>query len=276
MLSYQHGYHAGNFADVIKHFTLSRTLSYMTAKDKALLYLETHSGRGIYDFKDGQAQKTKEFHDGITKLWDKRAKAPEVFRPYLHLLQKLNPNDQLRYYPGSPTLAIDALREQDRLICCELHPAEFDQLSILDTQRKKVHFAHEDGLQQMVALLPPFEKRGLIFIDPSFEIKDEYKEIPKVMHKAYKRFSTGTFCLWYPIIDRRLHEQVTRGLAAIGAEKTLQLDFYLSRTPMPGMYGCGLWLCNPPYTLANELKTGMDYLKTILNPGQSHYTIESK
>lgn len=273
MLSYQHGYHAGNYADVIKHFTLTRVLSYLTSKDKPLMYLETHSGRGMYDFKDGQALKTKEFQEGVELLWQKREKLPAVFDPYLAMLKKFNPADSLRYYPGSPTLAIEALREQDRLVCCELHPTEFNHLSSLPMRGKKVHYAEVDGLKHMLALLPPFEKRGLVFLDPSYEIKSDYKEIPKILQKAYKRFATGTFCLWYPIIDRRLHEQLTRGLSTIGAEKTLQLDFYLSRSPMPGMYGCGLWLCNPPYTLAEELKSGMDYLRTLFNPGHSFYQL---
>jgi len=275
MLSYQHGYHAGNFADVIKHFTLTRVLSYLSSKDKPLLYLETHSGRGMYDFKDGQALKTKEFQDGVSLLWEQRQNLPATFASYLAVLKKFNPTDNLRYYPGSPAIAIEMLREQDRLICCELHPTEFHHLSSLPMRGKKVHYAEADGVQQMLALLPPFEKRGLIFIDPTFEVKSEYKELPKMISKAYKRFATGTFCLWYPIVDRRMHEQLTRGLQAIGAEKTVQLDFYLSRTPMPGMYGCGLWLCNPPYTLTEELKTGMDTLRTLFNPGQSYYTIQS-
>ncbi|KTC67909.1 protein involved in catabolism of external DNA [Legionella birminghamensis] len=272
MLSYQHGYHAGNFADVVKHFVLSRLIHSLQQKDKPLFFLETHAGRGHYDLRDQQANKTGEYREGIGEVWKHRKKAPAVMDDYLKCVQKLN-TEALRYYPGSPLLIIDHLRSQDRLTACELHPREFEQLESLNRQGKRVHLSHSDGVHSLTALLPPPERRGLIFIDPSFEIKTDYKNIPEKIGQAYKKFETGVFCLWYPIIDGRLHEKLLRNLSAIPARQTLRVEFNLSIPLSEGMTGCGLWIINPPYLLDDQIKTGMDYLCSIVNPGKSFYQI---
>ena len=274
MLSYQHGYHAGNFADVVKHLTLSRLLSYMTSKEKPLFYLETHSGRGLYDLKDSQANKTKEYLQGIDLLWKNKEKLPPVFSPYLQAICKINQANELRFYPGSPSLAIDFLREQDRLFCCELHPREFEHLEELPHYGKRMFCSHSDCMESLKSLLPPIERRGLIFIDPSYEVKTDYKEIPKAIKSAYARFSTGVFCLWYPLVDKRLHEQLLRGLDNIAAANTLRIEFCLSGLTQPGMTGCGLWICNAPYILANEMKIALQELRTLFNPGVSSFIID--
>lgn len=275
MLSYQHGYHAGGFADVVKHLTLTRIINYMIQKDKPIFYLETHSGRGIYDLKDGQATKTSEFRQGISLLWDQRKKAPPIFSPYFDAIKSLNATGTLRFYPGSPYLAISGLRPQDRLACSELHPGEFSHLEQVPQLGKHVFFNQSDGIKDLNALLPPIERRGLIFIDPSYEMKEEYKQIPNAIKLAYSRFSTGVYCLWYPIIDNRLHNQLLCGLKNINASHTLRLEFYLTASPKKGMTGCGLWVINPPYTLAEEIKKTFDFLRTLFNPGISSYLIES-
>ena len=275
MLSYQHGYHAGGFADVVKHLTLTRIINYMCQTDKPALYLETHSGRGIYDLKDGQATKTAEFRQGISLLWDQRKQAPAVFSPYLNVIKSLNTNGELRYYPGSPYLAISGLRTQDRLAFSELHRGEFSHLEQLPTLGKHVFFNHSDGVKALNATLPPIERRGLIFVDPSYEIKEEYKQIPAAIKSAYTRFSTGVYCLWYPIIDNRLHNQLLCGLKSINADHILRVEFFLTASAQQGMAGCGLCIINPPYTLVEELKSSLDFLRTIFNPGISSYLIES-
>jgi len=274
MLSYQHGYHAGNFADVLKHVTLTRLLNYMTQKDKPLFYLETHAGRGVYDLKDKQALKTGEASQGIELLWQARKQLPAIFSSYLDSIHQLNDKATLRHYPGSPLLAIHALRQQDRLFCCELHPGEFEHLSQLSRQNKRVFFSHSDGVDQLTALLPPAERRGLIFIDPSFEIKTEYRDLPVALKKAYQRFSSGVYCLWYPIVDNKLHQQLLRGLEAIGAERSLRIEFFLTSAAKAGMTGCGLWIINPPYLLADEMKPALETLRKLFNPGVSSYFME--
>ncbi|MDP1604199.1 MAG: 23S rRNA (adenine(2030)-N(6))-methyltransferase RlmJ [Legionella sp.] len=274
MLSYQHGYHAGNFADVVKHLTLTRIMNYMVEKDKPLFYMETHAGRGMYDLKDGQSSKTEEFREGISLLWEKRQKAPALLTPYLDVIKSLNPSDTLRYYPGSPYLAIAGLRSQDRLCFSELHPREFSYLEQLPDLGQNVSFNHSDGLKELSARLPPIERRGLIFMDPSYEIKDDYKSIPNTIKTALSRFSTGVYCLWYPLVDRRLHDQLIRGLRNIGSDNVLRIEFFLSAKAQAGMNGCGLWVINPPYMLAEEMKSILNFLRTLFNPGVSSFLIE--
>lgn len=275
MLSYQHSYHAGNFADVVKHAVLSRLLHYMTQKDKPLLYLETHSGRGTYDLKSPQALKTGEAHEGIEPLWAQRKQLPAVFSPYLKTIQQLNAGEALRYYPGSPELAIHALRSQDRLFFSELHSGEFEFLNQLPKQGKRVFYSENDGLENMAALLPPPERRGLIFMDPSYEVKTEYRQIPLALKAAWQRFATGVYCLWYPIVDNKLHQQLIKGLTNIGAENSLRVEFYLTGSDKPGMTGCGLWIINPPYVLPEELKLLLQALRKVFNPGVSSYLMET-
>ncbi|WP_454783091.1 23S rRNA (adenine(2030)-N(6))-methyltransferase RlmJ [Legionella sp. WA2022007384] len=275
MLSYQHGYHAGNFADVIKHIALTHLLNYLTRKDKPLFYLETHSGKGLYDLKNKQAEKTQEYKQGIQRIWPDQRTLPSVFQDYFQAINQLNSTPSLKYYPGSPFLAINTLRMQDRMYFCELHPREFEALTQLQRMNKKVHFSNTDGIAAMKALLPPPEKRGLIFIDPSFEIKDEYKEIPLSIKHAYSRFSTGVFCLWYPLVDKKLTDRLNRGMKEINAKNALRIEFNLTAKPMEGMSGCGLWIINPPFTLAEEMNTALNILKTYFNPDSSSYIIET-
>ncbi|HRD68762.1 MAG TPA: 23S rRNA (adenine(2030)-N(6))-methyltransferase RlmJ [Legionella sp.] len=275
MLSYQHGYHAGNFADVLKHITLTRLLSYLKLKEKPYFYLETHAGKGIYDLMDKQAEKTGEYREGIKLIWPDKKKLPSALHDYFKAISTLNAGDELRMYPGSPSLAINALRTQDRAYLCELHPREYDALNEIPFFNKKVHLSNSDGIAAMKALLPPSEKRGLIFIDPSYEIKEEYKDIPAAMKQAYNRFSTGVYCLWYPVVNRKLTEQLIRRLQDIGAKDNLRLEFNLTMAPKDGMTGAGLWIINPPYTLAAEMKIVLDALRTYFNPGVSSYIIET-
>lgn len=275
MLSYQHGYHAGNFADVIKHLALTRLLDYLTRKEKPLFYLETHSGKGLYDLKNKQAEKTQEYKQGIKLIWSEKNALPAVFQDYIQVIKELNLTDALRSYPGSPFFTINKLRMQDRMYFCELHPREFEALSQLQCFNKKVHFSRTDGVAAMKALLPPPEKRGLIFIDPSFEIKEEYKEIPLAIKHAYSRFATGVYCLWYPLVDKKLTERLNRYMKEINAKNALHIEFSLTSAPMEGMSGCGLWVINPPFTLAEEMQTILNSLKIYFNPGVSSYIIES-
>lgn len=275
MLSYQHGYHAGNFADVIKHIGLTRLLHYLTIKEKPLFYLETHSGKGLYDLHSKYAEKTKEYKQGIELIWPKKESLPAVFQEYRQAINQLNPSHGLRYYPGSPYFVLDRLRMQDRMYFCELHPREFEVLSQLPRLHKKVYYSNSDGIAAMKSLLPPPEKRGLIFIDPSFELKDEYKTIHLAIKQAHTRFATGVFCLWYPMVNQKLVEKLNRHMKEINAKNALRIEFSLSAMPMEGMYGCGLWIINPPFTFADEMKSVLNTLKTYFNPGISSYLIEA-
>lgn len=255
MLSYQHSYHAGCFADVIKHIVLTNILEYMLKKDNPFFYFESHAGRGTYDITDKHAQKTGEAREGIEKIWNAQSKLPEVFKSYIEIIQKINPDQKLRFYPGSPEIAIHMLRTYDRAYLCELHPTEFAHLKKLKKSGKKIFCSNSNGLEQLIAQIPPLEKRGLIFIDPSYEIKDEYKTLPRIIKSAYQRFSTGVYCIWYPIIDNKLHEQLTKGLSTIPANNHLKIEYIFKDLPQFGMKGCGLWILNPPFTLEDSLKS---------------------
>ncbi len=274
MLSYQHGYHAGGFADVVKHITLTRLLSYMVSKDKPMLYLETHSGKGLYDLHDKQTLKTGEAAQGIDLIWQQRKKLPAVFLPYIQQIEQLNTGNNIRYYPGSPSIALHHLRKQDRLILCELHPGEFEHLKQLPKMGKRVFYKNDNGLDMLNATMPPIERRGLMFLDPSYEIKTEYRHIPEALKIAYRRFETGVYCLWYPLVDNKLHSQLLRGLEGIDAPNNLRIEFSLSNTHKGGMTGCGLWIINPPYILQSEIKSALDVLRTVFNPSSSFYLIE--
>lgn len=273
MLSYQHGYHAGSFADVVKHLTLTRILSYLTIKEKPLFYLETHAGRGLYNLRDKQANQTKEYLRGVQLLWEKQATLSSLFMPYLQCLRKFNPQQTLDFYLGSPAFALELLRPSDRLTCCELHPREFEALKTLNTKGRAVFLSQEDGLICLNALLPPKERRAVIFIDPAYEIKTEYKDIPKAINFAYQKFATGVYCLWYPLLDEKLNQQLLRGMQAF-SPKALRLEFYLNANTI-GMTACGLWIINPPYTLKEEMDSILQDLCKLLNPGKATYIVES-
>ncbi len=272
MLSYQHGFHAGNYADVIKHLVLTRLLSYMTIKAKPLLYLDTHAGKGCYDLNAAQALKTAEAQQGIARLWREKNTLSPLFQPYIACLNSLNPNGNLRFYPGSPYLAAHLLRNHDRMVICEKHPQEFSALCTMSQGRPNLACLETDGLHTLKAHTPPKEKRGLIFVDPSYEIKTEYRQIPLALAQAWHRFATGTFCLWYPIVDPYHHRQILRNLA-VADQDGLRLEFYLTRQPQPGLWGCGLWIVNPPYILKQELQHMLPLLCKLLNAGEAWFLL---
>jgi 23S rRNA (adenine2030-N6)-methyltransferase len=276
MLSYQHGYHAGNFADVMKHITLVHIMDYLTTKEKPLFYLETHAGRGLYDLKSQQAQKTKEFEAGIAQLWAQKATLPKEFQGYLDAIKAQNDPNQLRFYPGSPNIAIQRLRAIDRLILCEKHPKEFDALTHAEGTHPRLECRHTDGIESLKSLLPPIERRGLIFVDPSYEEKTEYKSIPRALGAAYKKFSTGVYCIWYPILNSTYHDWILNALTAIGAPSILSIEWHVHPKTTEGMKGTGMFIINPPFTLAATMKTVLTTLTKIMAPNTATWTITDK
>ena len=274
MLSYQHAYHAGIFADVVKHVTLSRILHYLSQKDKPILYLETHAGRGLYDLHSPEAMKTGEATQGILQVLQHQDTLPDVFLPYLEAIRACNPDGNLRYYPGSPMFDLHQLRTQDRLYCCELHPQEVEALQRIKHQHPhmKMHVSHADFVKQLSALLPPPERRALVFIDPSYEIKTDYQRIPEAVSQAYRRFHEGVYCIWYPMLNQKRHIQMCAEFDNI-SEKSLRIEFHLNELATVGMTGCGLWVINPPYVLATELDEVLSVLVPLLNIGHSSYEL---
>jgi len=201
VLSYRHSFHAGNFADVLKHTVATSIINYMLKKDKPLCYLDTHSGCGAYSLQSNEALKTKEFNNGIVQLWG-RSDLPAPVAAYLEQVVEFNAQSKLKFYPGSPSIALQMLREMDRLFLFELHPNEFTNMRENFSANRQIKMAKKDGLQGLIANMPPKERRGFILIDPSYEIKTEYQEVVDTLIQAHKRFATGTYALWYPVVKR--------------------------------------------------------------------------
>ncbi|MEB0031640.1 23S rRNA (adenine(2030)-N(6))-methyltransferase RlmJ [Undibacterium sp. RTI2.1] len=280
MLSYRHGFHAGNHADVLKHFVTIQLLNYLGQKDTAYTYIDTHAGAGLYSLDAGYATKNAEFETGIAPLWDRKDLPPSLAE-YVDLVKELNPSGKMRYYPGSPYCADKILREQDRLRLFELHPSEIKILSEnfrkLDahlaaqghrptTRGKRVIIAAGDGFEGVKALLPPPSRRGLVLIDPPYEVKDDYRRVKDTVEDGLKRFPTGTFAVWYPVLIRQDSKQLPERLKRLQANGWLNVTLSISG-PTPdgfGLHSSGMFIINPPWTLEATLREVMPYLVKVL------------
>jgi 23S rRNA (adenine2030-N6)-methyltransferase len=250
MLSYQHAYHAGNLADVHKHALLACALDYLTAKDKPLTYLETHAGRGLYALDAPEALKTGEAAQGIG-VAEARGWFP-ADHPYARALAQVRRRHGASAYPGSPLLAAQFLRPDDRATVAELHPAEFAALAqaLLPFP---VHCRQADGTALALALTPPEPRRGLMLIDPSWEVKADYAAIPKLIADVHRKWNVGVIMLWYPILADARHRPMAEALAGSGYPRILrhEVRFPPARAGH-GMIGSGLFFLNAPYGLATE------------------------
>lgn len=263
MLSYRHSYHAGNFADVLKHICLIETLDYLTRKEKPLCYLDTHSGCSAYDLESPQALKTQEYEGGIGKLWS-QGNLPDTVARYVELIGQFNDSTELKSYPGSPWLAQQRLREYDRLFLCELHAKEHALLRQNMRGDRRVKVRHEDGLQALVSLMPPKEKRGLVLIDPSYEIKSDYQAVVKAVKAAYKRFSTGTYAIWYPVVERQRIDEMEQSLQTSGIRNIQLFELGIEQDEKAGMTSSGMIVINPPWTLMASMKEILSDLTQLL------------
>ncbi|MGK9049983.1 23S rRNA (adenine(2030)-N(6))-methyltransferase RlmJ [Neorhizobium petrolearium] len=266
-MNYRHIYHAGNFADVLKHAVLARLIRYAQKKDKAFRVLDTHAGIGLYDLSSEEAQKTGEWRDGIGRLMeaDLPAGVSELLEPYLAVVRELNRDGALKLYPGSPKLARMLFRPQDRLSAMELHPEDCNRLHNLFEGDFQVRVTELDGWLALGAHLPPKEKRGIILVDPPFEEEGEYKRLVKGLAGAYRRFPGGTYCLWYPVKKgapvKAFHEE----LQGLEIPKMLCAELIVkSDRETTGLTGSGLIVVNPPFTLKDELHALLPVLKTVL------------
>lgn len=266
-MNYRHIYHAGNFADVLKHAVLARLIVYLQQKDKAFRIIDTHAGIGLYDLSSVEAQKTGEWRDGIGRLID--ADLPDDARtllaPYLDAVRALNPDGGLTLYPGSPKLSRLLMREQDRLSAMELHPEDCQTLKTVFAGDYQVRVTELDGWLSLGAHLPPKEKRGLVLVDPPFEIEGEYERLVDGLAKAYRRFPGGVYCLWYPIKKGAPIAAFHDALRQTGIPKILAAELAVrSERETTGLTGSGLIIVNPPYTLTAELSTVLPVLRSLL------------
>lgn len=281
MLSYQHVYHAGNFTDIMKHVVLVRLLTYLSIKESPYFYLDTHAGRGLYSLNSREACKNQEFKSGINLLWNWSLQLPDLLQNYLDIVKFFNPpqtteiKKSIQFYPGSLAIALQIQRAQDRAYATELHPGEYLHLSQLNMRNKRIFIEKTDGLKKMSALLPPFEKRGLIFIDPAFELKTDYHVVPEYISQAYKKFPTGIFCLWFPVINQSYHETLFRELDKV-CQNTLHLEFEIHSHLVTGMRRCGLWIANPPFILEKELQDTFSFLTEAVYRKKAFFHINRK
>lgn len=277
MLSYRHAFHAGNHADVLKHFVLVALLDYYNRKDKPWWYVDTHAGAGCYALDSEQAGKTAEFSAGIGRLWE-QASVPEALRGYLDAVAQFNPHGRLTFYPGSPAIAMTRLREQDRMRLFELHPADaqlLDKTFARDTDRVVTRKA--DGFSALRALLPPPTRRVVVLIDPPYEVKEDYRRVVSVLGDAMQRFPTGTYMVWYPLLTRPEARQLPERLAGLGAGSWLDVRFVQRKPPRDGigMFGSGLFIVNPPWILPEVLEEVMPWLvRTLGEDGDAGFDLE--
>lgn len=271
MLSYQHGFHAGNFADLHKHLTLALLLEALNRKAKPWSYLETHSGRGLYDLRDAQAAKTGEYQDGIAKLW--AYVADNALGRYIDLVRGLNPTSDLQTYPGSPQIAASMARADDSIHLMELHPQEAVSLKTNFRGYENVAVHHRDGYEGVLAHLPPKPNRGLLLIDPAYEVKDEYVQVAKFLPKALKRWGNGSIAVWYPVLAAQRHEQMIKGVVAGCADHAiLRSEMHVAAPAERGMFGSGMLLINPPWQIDQQLEQLVPLLLNDLLKGSKPLT----
>jgi len=275
MLSYRHSYHAGNYADVLKHTVLIHILEHFKKKEKPFCYVDTHAGAGAYSLQSEQAEKTQEYKQGIAELWG-NTDLPSSVQAYIEQIKQANSDGQLSYYLGSPKIAQQRLRSQDQLKLYELHNTEIGLLKGLMGQDRRVQIFHEDGFKHSVGLMPPQQRRGLVLIDPSYEIKTEYQQVFELLESLYKRFATGTYALWYPVVDRARIDNLER---MIKSSKLNNVQLYelaqSADSDLHGMTASGMIVINPPWTLKTEMEEALPYLAKHLGLNKAgSYRIE--
>jgi 23S rRNA (adenine2030-N6)-methyltransferase len=267
VLAYRHLFHAGNFADVFKHALLSRLLVALAQKTKPLCFLDTHAGIGRYDLAHEWAKKNAESRDGIGQLWG-RDDVPGAFAPYLDAVRMENRGTALRFYPGSPRIAQRLLRPGDRLVLSELNKADVAVLGerFADDRRVTVHLM--DGYQSLKAHLPPPERRGLVLIDSSFDRPGELARIVDALTAAQRRFATGVYAIWYPLIEPGALRAFERDVVATGIRKILQLELAVRAEGWTlSLRGAGMLVVNPPFGFAEEAAPALEWLWPVLASG---------
>ncbi|TSA21828.1 MAG: 23S rRNA (adenine(2030)-N(6))-methyltransferase RlmJ [Betaproteobacteria bacterium] len=279
MLGYRHAFHAGNHADVLKHLVLVRILRHMNQKEKPYWYIDTHAGAGLYGLDSGYATKNAEHEQGINRLWSV-TDLPEPLTDFVDLLRDLNPRGRLTLYPGSPYIAQKLLRPIDKMRLFEMHTTDIELLGRTFHDGRRVVVTLGDGFAGLKSSLPPPPRRAVVLIDPSYEDKADYARVPEALKDSLKRFATGTYIIWYPLLGRadaqRLPERLRSAAKALGAEwLDVNLQVYKPVTGETGMHGSGLFIVNPPWTLEADLRVCMPVLASLLAQGsQASFNLE--
>ena len=275
MLSYRHGYHAGNAADVLKHFILIYVLDYIKKKDKGFIFIDSHAGAGKYLISDPYMQKNKEYLQGIEKIL--QLKNDNIFlKKYLDLVKSINFNSDLKIYPGSCFLAARSLRPNDNLYFFELHPKEFLNLKKNFENDSRVIIENRDSYQRLKKLLPPKEKRAVILIDPSYELKDEYEKVLEMLSDCYKKFPLGVYIIWYPVLKNKKSEKFIFNVLKKKYKNLSHVEM-ITDNSNNGMQGSGLFILNCPWSIENDIKKSLETIFDCLkkNNNVSKFTFKN-
>ena len=290
MFSYRHGFHAGNHADVLKHITLLATIRLLHKKPTPLLLIDTHAGAGLYDLQDRFAMTSQEAHEGVLALntYSQNKKTsilPQGIEDYLQEILRHNfSKEQTRYYPGSSQLFLQTLRQDDKLRLFELHPSDFPLLQkdikhyqqSQNLARQDIQIQHSNGFNGLKAFLPPPTRRGLCLIDPSYEDQQDYLFVMRALESAIKRFATGVYLVWYPILTNKNAQNLPKKLQAFCTEKNLpylQAELQIKQmTTSSGLAASGMWVINPPWQLQQMLEDVLPFLKEALGLDQAANT----
>lgn len=263
MLSYRHAFHAGNHADALKHIVLSLCLDYLKQKEKPIWYIDTHAGAGAYSLLSNEAKKNAEYKTGIAQLLNARAELPDFLQSFWSVIDGMNA-EQLQTYPGSPLFAAQLLRDQDRLRLFEMHPQDTQLLEQQFAYDRRIVVADSDGFAGLKALLPPPSRRAFVLIDPPYELKEDYVRAHKTLQDALRRFATGTYAVWYPLLSREDAPRLANSLQTLDAS-WLKVELMIDKPRGGfGMFGSGMFVINPPWTLHEQLKLLMPQLQTLL------------
>lgn len=268
-MNYRHGFHAGNFADVVKHSLLIQLLEALGQKATPWAYFDTHAGSGTYDLGSEQARRTREAEGGILRLWPVRGRLPAAAERLCVTVAALNPGLETgkppRLYPGSPRVALSLAREQDRVVLAELHPEEARALKAGFHREGRVAVHQRDGYEMLQALTPPRERRGLVLMDPPYEKADEFESSAAALAAAYAHWAGGIYALWYPIKDDSARRRFLRRVEQSGLRKLLLTELRLAPRA-DGLAGSGLLVLNPPWQVEHAMRACLEGLLPLLAP----------
>jgi 23S rRNA (adenine2030-N6)-methyltransferase len=263
MLSYRHAFHAGNHADVLKHFVEVSVLDYLLGKDKPLRYIDTHAGPGMYDLTSGYAAQNEEFRSGIARLWNAQS-LPAPLSRYVDCIRTLNADGKLAAYPGSPAIARSLLRADDRLALFELHPSDFALLDSWASNDKRIRLQQTSGFEGLIAQLPPRERRALVLIDPPYEVKQDYESVVDMLRSALKRFANGVYVIWYPLLARGDVARMKLALRNLPELRWINAELRITAASDSGMFGSGVFVVNPPWPLQDQLQQCLPVMVSAL------------
>jgi len=267
VLGYRHIFHAGNHADVLKHAVLTQTLQALLRKEKPFVYIDTHAGAGLYPLDDPRAQRTAEYVAGIARWWEAPVASP-VLAPLMDILRAENPDGELRRYPGSPAIARHLLRPEDRMVLFELHPADHQTLVEGFGGSAGVRIEQVDAFARLKAYVPPQERRGVMLIDPPYELKSDYAKVVEMIADAHRRWSTGVFLLWYPVLSKLAAQRFVERLASTGIPRQLCIEYLpFIDDAAANLLGSGMLIINPPF----KLDTALADLAKVLGAGAASH-----